>query len=102
MNEGNEGAASFLRMASQDSRVREALNEIMSQSRDAERSVLETAVELARERGIDISVDDLRAEVEKELGLAEIELSGDTTASTCKSKSGCRTPCVYCKPEHEQ
>ncbi|WP_432145960.1 Nif11-like leader peptide family natural product precursor [Streptomyces sp. bgisy084] len=102
MSEENASAASFLRMASEDSSIREALNELIAQSKGVEQSVLEASVELARERGVDLTVEELRGEVERQLGLVDIELSGEIeAASACKSRSGCRTPCVYCKQLEE-
>jgi hypothetical protein len=91
-------AAAFLRMASQDPELRDALATAISESKEAEQNVLSTAVELARERGLDLSTSDLRDQLEQELGLAEIVVEEELAAgSGCKSNSGCRTPCVYCK-----
>lgn len=98
MSDLTNNAATFLRLASEDPEVRQALDAAITQSREAEQSVLDLSVELARRRGLDLTAADLRSELESQLGLAEIVLADEATAgpSDCKSSSGCRTPCVYC------
>src|SRR4051794_8750401 len=95
-NRGPEAAKAFLEVLRSD----ENLNRLLDQVVDDQ--ILAVSRVIAQERGFEFTAGELREAVIDHLSLIELDLvSDDGGAGKCKTDSGCRTPCVYCKSNRE-
>jgi hypothetical protein len=89
---GVSAAKEFLRVLRAD----ETINRRLDQAVDDQ--ILAVSRVIAAERGFHFSRDDLVTAVADELSFVDFALNDpDGGPGHCKSDSGCRTPCVYCK-----
>jgi hypothetical protein len=51
---------------------------------------------IAAERGLSFSREELEDAVAVHLDVTELELTSHKLPPSCNTKSGCRSPCVYC------
>lgn len=58
--------------------------------------VLSAAVAAGRGMGFEFTEAELEAAIAAELGIEVLDLAPSLYAPPCNSKSGCRTPCMYC------
>ena len=84
-------ADKFLELLGSDENLKKIIDDVLDES------IFTTAKALGAQRGLEFSRAELEAAITTKLGLGEYQLSDDGGAGKCKSDSGCRSPCVYCK-----
>jgi hypothetical protein len=84
-------ADEFLSLLSTDEELKRVLDDVVDES------ILTAATALGAQRGLRFTRAELEASIANKIGLGEYRLSDDGGAGKCKSDSGCRSPCVYCK-----
>ncbi|RKN47817.1 Nif11-like leader peptide family natural product precursor [Micromonospora endolithica] len=95
MEDSSDGVAAarrFLETLRSDENLSQRLDQVVDDQ------ILSVTRLIAAERGFEFSHEDLHRAVVDHLSLDEFTLNDpDGGAGKCKSDSGCRTPCVYCK-----
>ncbi len=93
-------AEDFLAAVAEDDALRRRIEAV------GNRNLITVAVAVGRERGYEFSDADLVDALTSRLRLSEDSVEGAggddeglSAAPGCRSRSGCRTPCLYCRPD---
>ena len=89
---GIDAAKEFLELLKSDDTINARIDQVVDDQ------ILAVTHVIAAERGFAFSREDLVNAVADNLSLVDLALNDpDGGAGKCKSDSGCRSPCVYCK-----
>jgi Nif11 domain len=89
---GADAAREFLETVKEDEELGRQLDQLVDDQ------LLSAARTIGATRGFHFSRDELLQAVADRLSVIDFELdSPDGGPGQCKTDSGCRTPCVYCK-----
>jgi hypothetical protein len=90
METGETAAAEFLKLAATDADLRATFESAIDEN------LFTISVVIGKERGLEFTKEQLEKQLATEIGLEEFRLRETPDGGTPTTRSGCRTPCVYC------